>query len=431
MINVFLLIKSTLFTGFKFIFLICLLVYLTNLHVLAASLSDSEQQALSEWPNWVASSCSDNTSTSVTLSGNGNRQEAFNFFVSHGLSAEASAGLVGNFMQESGSSLDTHSDNGSHIGIAQWDTASRWPSLLKYEKGKDPYALSTQLDFVWHELNTDYKSSTLEPLKKSSSPEAAAEVVFSHYEIPGDSTLPARQANARAVYNKYKSSAPSSPTASPVTSATSTDNCQSSLTPTPGTKPDFIDLSSGTRFGKGALTKINVLLIHYTEGNAEGASLQSFFNGNGLGVQFNIGLTGKVYQYFPLNNMQLAWQAYQISTHSIGIEITGMDGQALLNNQVQFNSVVNTVKFLCNNYNIPCSEPKGDITHTSEVNAQGLLGHSEAPGNDHTDPDTKIVNGTEYNITTGKVWTSTDRYNSAIHAYMKKLRQALGYNTTP
>lgn len=366
------------------------------------------------------------SSGATTLTGSGNAQQAFNYFVNtDGLPPAAAAGLVGNFQQESGDGLDTHSNNGSHVGIAQWDTGGRWAGLLSHESGKDPYALSTQLDYVTYELNGSYKSSVLDPLKKSTDPSEAAAIVFNFYEKPGDSTLPKRQANAvKLLQDNGGSASGSAPGGSATTS------CPAAPTTT-ASKPNFIDLSSGTHFGNGHLSNINVLLIHYTEGNSEGAALQSYFNGNGLGVQFNIGLTGKVYQYFPLNDMQLAWQAYQISTHAIGIEITGMDGEALLNNQAQFDSVVNTVKYLCDYYNIPCSSPKGDITNTSEPDAQGLLGHSEAPGNDHSDPDTKIVNGVDYNIVTGKVWTSADRHNSSTHAYMIKLRKALGYNSTP
>lgn len=377
-------------------------------------------------------SCQSGASSDASLVGNTNAQKAFGYLTTTGqLSAVAAAGLVGNFMVESGTNLDTHANNGSHTGIAQWDTGGRWARLLAHESGKDPYALTTQLDYVVYELNTGYKNTVLDLLKNTANPDGAAKIVFDNYEVAGDSSLPKRQANARSVYNSFGSSVPSTP--GDVTAASSSSDCssQSQQSTASGTKPDFIDLSGGTRFGNGPLTKINTLLIHYTEGNSEGAALQSQFNGDGLGIQFNIGLTGKVYQYFPLDKMQLAWQAYAISTHAIGIEITGIDGQALLDNQTQFNSVVNTVKYLCSYYKIPCSNPKGDITNTTEPQAQGLLGHSEAPGNDHSDPDTKIVNGTAYNITTGKVWTAADRSNSSIHAYMMNLRKALGYNPTP
>lgn len=209
------------------------------------------------------------------------------------------------------------------------------------------------------------------------------------------------------------------------------------------TKPNFIDMSgppvNGTAMGHGPLQEINTLIIHYTQGDSEGADLANYFasSGTGYGVQFNIGLTGKVYEYFPLNAMQETWHVGDVNNHSIGIEITGEDGEALLNNQQQFNSVVSTVTYLCSYYNIPCSDPVGNMTNASAADAQGLLGHDEAPNQDnpvaqHSDPDTKIVNGVQYDITTGQVWDyATDSGDSSIHAYMMKLRQALGYDPTP
>ncbi len=370
-------------------------------------------------------------SGSTALSGSDNAQKAFNYFVGQGLSPGASAGLVGNFQQESGPSLNTHSDNGSHVGIAQWDTGGRWANLLKHERGKDPYALATQLDFVWYELNGSYRQ-VLGKLKRTNDPKVAADIVFSYYEKPGDSTEPAREANAIKILQDNGGSTSGG-------AVDSNGGCSTSS----ATKPNFIDLSgpASDPMAHGKLSKINALVIHYTEGNSEGKDLRDFFvnQNKGYGVQFNIGSTGKVYQYFALDNMQETWHVGDINSHSIGIEITGMDGAALLNNQAQFDSVVTTVKFLCSNYSIPCSSPKGDITgdHNNPDQAQGLLGHDEAPnpgcGNDcnHSDPDTRISNGVEYNIKTGRVWSNSDRRDSSTHAYMMKLRQALGYDPTP
>jgi hypothetical protein len=150
----------------------------------------------------------------VTLTGSNNAQKAYNYFVSQGLSPQGAAGLVGNFQQESGPTLDTHADNGSHFGIVQW-SASRWSSLLSHESGKNPYDLATQLDFAWYELNSSsYKSSVLEPLKTATSTDAAAEVVFQYYEAPGDSTLPDRQGNARTILTQYGGGAVSTGTGS-------------------------------------------------------------------------------------------------------------------------------------------------------------------------------------------------------------------------
>lgn len=208
-------------------------------------------------------------------------------------------------------------------------------------------------------------------------------------------------------------------------------------------KPNFVNMTSGSGFmGHGSMKKPDALVIHYVQGNQEGGALRSFFKGQGkgYGVQFNIGKTGKVYQYFPLDSMQESWHVGEINNHAIGIEITGADGEALMNNDKQFQSVVSTAKYLCDYYKMPCSQPKGDITGASPAEAQGLLGHSEAPNPGcadcrHSDPDTKISykGGSEIdtNIVTGKGWTDNDRKDSSKHAYMMKLRKALGYNATP
>jgi hypothetical protein len=140
---------------------------------------------------------------SVALTGSNNAEKAFNYFVSQELPPEAAAGLVGNFQQESGTTLDTHSDNGSHTGIAQWDTGGRWAGLLSHERGKDPYDIATQLDYVWYELNGTYKSAVLNPLKSVKTTDEAAKIVFDSYEIAGDDTLPDRQTFAKILLGKY------------------------------------------------------------------------------------------------------------------------------------------------------------------------------------------------------------------------------------
>lgn len=206
-------------------------------------------------------------------------------------------------------------------------------------------------------------------------------------------------------------------------------------------KPDFIDLSgppvNGIGMGNGPFSqKLDTLVIHYTQGNQEGASLRTdVFGSSGNGIHFNVGKTGKVYNYMPLSAMQKAGHVKALNGHSIGIEITGEDGNALLHNETQFKAVVQTATYLCDLYNIPCGQPKGDFTNSSVKEAQGMIGHDEAPGNDHSDPDTAIssVGGREAatNITTGKPWTETDRKDTGTHAYMLKLRAAMGFDPAP
>lgn len=144
---------------------------------------------------------------SATLTGSNNAEKAFNYFLGPqlNLSPEGAAGLLGNLQQESGLTLNTRADNGSHRGIAQWDTApgGRWANLETQEHGKDLYDIATQLDFIRYELTEGGYESVYGKLKNASSTDEAAKVVFDDYEKPGDSTLPTRQTNAKKILNQY------------------------------------------------------------------------------------------------------------------------------------------------------------------------------------------------------------------------------------
>jgi beta-N-acetylhexosaminidase len=154
-------------------------------------------------------SCPDSSTpgSPATLTGSTNAEQAFNYFVTTmSLPPEAAAGLVGNFQQESGDGLDTHDSNGTHTGIVQWSDPGRWTSLVSFENGKDPFALTTQLDYVMHELTTEspYKTNVLPALKTATSPKDAADTVYNNYEVAtGDGSGPKREANAQNLMNQY------------------------------------------------------------------------------------------------------------------------------------------------------------------------------------------------------------------------------------
>ncbi|HUD03713.1 MAG TPA: N-acetylmuramoyl-L-alanine amidase, partial [Patescibacteria group bacterium] len=204
--------------------------------------------------------------------------------------------------------------------------------------------------------------------------------------------------------------------------------------------PNFIQMWGGSSqaaidamVNSQAPFKPNTLVIHFTEGTGEGMELVNFLDSEGAGIQFNIGTTGKIYEFFPLDAMKETANVGYMNSKVIGIEISARDGMDLLNNQTQFNAVVSTVQFLCSYYHFPCSDPKGEITNSSMADAQGLLGHDEVIEPDlskqHSDPDTKVVGGTLYNICTNRPWTQADRHDASTHAYMLKLRRALGYTS--
>lgn len=165
-------------------------------------------------PNCSCPSGSGGGTTTGTLSGNTPAEQAFNYYVGKGLSDQAAAGLVGNFMAESGGdteNLDPSITNGigAH-GIAQW-LGTRLTDLQNFASShhENEDALTTQLDFSWSELNGGYRS-VLAQLKTVSTPEKAADIVNSNgpptygggYEGSGVAPT-SREINAKKIFSKY------------------------------------------------------------------------------------------------------------------------------------------------------------------------------------------------------------------------------------
>jgi RHS repeat-associated protein len=111
---------------------------------------------------------------------------AYNYFVNKGLKNFHSAGLVGNFLEES--NLDPRSNQnggGPGRGIAQWSVDGRWKSLLAFARKQkvSPLTLPLQLHFVWHELTGSF-SYALRDLRRTRNVVDATKVVEKEYEFP-------------------------------------------------------------------------------------------------------------------------------------------------------------------------------------------------------------------------------------------------------
>lgn len=147
-----------------------------------------------------------------------------------GLSAPAAAGLVGNWQVEATPAVDPAAVNElGYRGIAQWDPkpGGRWATAVAFAKavGADPMQLGTQLRYAAWELgwNAEWPGRTGgyakvgADLKAAQDPDEAAKIVFDRYEIPGDSSLPQRQAYARGLATKYADGAASTSSQQPQT----------------------------------------------------------------------------------------------------------------------------------------------------------------------------------------------------------------------
>lgn len=161
----------------------------------------------------------------VDISGSPNtRRAVWDFFTGMGYSKEATAGIMGNFQQESGidPKVIQGGGKGPAAGIAQWENynkkSARWADLNKYaqSKGKDWTDLQTQLEFVHKELEGSapdtYTASLLkkrggiEKLKSLTNVKDAVHMFEETFERAGKPMWENRYKYANSIYNEFAGS---------------------------------------------------------------------------------------------------------------------------------------------------------------------------------------------------------------------------------
>jgi hypothetical protein len=115
------------------------------------------------------------------------RAAAFEYLTTKGLSNRHAAGVVGNLWVESNgvSPKSRQFGGGPGRGIAQWTVNERWLGLLAMARarGVDPETLRVQLDFLWHELTSSYRSA-LVALESAPTVRDATVAFQNKYEVP-------------------------------------------------------------------------------------------------------------------------------------------------------------------------------------------------------------------------------------------------------
>ena len=138
------------------------------------------------------------------------QRTAFNYFVAKGLTNIQSAGIVGNLMQESSvRPTAVEYGGGPGRGIAQWSVGGRWNTdragnvvAFAAARGLDRWALSTQLDFIWHELD-NVGGYGLAELRAATSLSTAVTVFQNKYERCGKCAQGKRMTYAQETLNAY------------------------------------------------------------------------------------------------------------------------------------------------------------------------------------------------------------------------------------
>ena len=131
-------------------------------------------------------------------------EAVMDFFIDKGMPKAGAAAIAGNMKVESNFKPDAIGDKGTSIGLAQWHN-TRMAGLFKFakDKGLEPKATDTQLEWCWEELNTTFKP-VLNMLMKATDPNAAAEDFARMYERPSVIS-PKRMAYAVQYDEEYSS----------------------------------------------------------------------------------------------------------------------------------------------------------------------------------------------------------------------------------
>jgi len=112
---------------------------------------------------------------------------AMNYFITYQhLSPEGAAGIVGNMYAES--RLKPEANNGSYIGICQWDASIRWPRISAWlaENGYSYDSFEGQLTAIFESTDADYYQDVFSQMKDMSDETYASLVWLNDYEVaPG------------------------------------------------------------------------------------------------------------------------------------------------------------------------------------------------------------------------------------------------------
>jgi hypothetical protein len=138
-----------------------------------------------------------------------NERAAYEFFVAKGLTHIQSAGIIGNLIQESNVLPGAVQPGGPGRGIAQWSVGGRWnadhgDNLASYvaTHGGSMQSLTTQLDFIWYELET-YAGYGLAKLRAATNITSATVVFQQDFEGCGQCLQSTRIRYAEQVLSAY------------------------------------------------------------------------------------------------------------------------------------------------------------------------------------------------------------------------------------
>ena len=136
---------------------------------------------------------------------NSNAEVIYNRLKQHRLPEKSIAAVMGNLFVESGFKPtavgDTKLKGGTSVGIAQW-RESRKQALIKFanKKGKSPNDISTQVDYLMHEINNQsfYSETKRALFNPNLSASDTAAVFTKNFERPANASMEGKKRGAIA-----------------------------------------------------------------------------------------------------------------------------------------------------------------------------------------------------------------------------------------
>lgn len=159
--------------------------------------------------------------STTPTTGSNNTERAWNFLVGQGFSAVQTAGILGNFMIESGMEPRRVQGGGFQTadapvagkgyGLAQWTDAPRQNALKNFAASQNQPvgSLDLQLNFVMHELATSESSSN--GIRNQTTIESATIFWLDRYERAGVRAEGERIAAAKKIFDQYSKQTTATP----------------------------------------------------------------------------------------------------------------------------------------------------------------------------------------------------------------------------
>ncbi len=151
----------------------------------------------------------------VSLTGNTNQDQIYNYLASQGYNHAAICGILANIKHESGYRTDALGDGGTSYGICQWH-AGRYEQLMNYcqQNNLDYTSLEGQLSYLSYELQK-YGDLTNTLKNVPNTPEGAYQAAYQwtvQFERPAnmDAAGQTRGSTAQSIMQEYDQSQTSS-----------------------------------------------------------------------------------------------------------------------------------------------------------------------------------------------------------------------------